>query len=117
MKQTSLILFFFLVASFFAKAQSPIDSSYVNIPNIFTPNADGTNDIFIIDNDDLTEISCSIYNRYGTKVYEIIRVKDFWDGYTTTGMPCSNGVYYYVLDAKGTDGKEYKTAGFIQLLR
>jgi len=115
-KQTSLILFLFLTATFFVKAQS-VDSSYVNIPNVFTPNADGTNDIFLIDNDDLTEISCSIYNRYGTKVYEIIRVKDFWDGYTTSGILCSNGVYYYVLDAKGTDGKEYNTVGFIQLLR
>jgi gliding motility-associated-like protein len=116
-KHTSLILFFFFALAFSAKAQSSADSSYVNIPNVFTPNADGVNDIFIINNDDLTEISCTIYNRYGTKIYEMIQVNDYWDGYTTTGEPCRSGVYYYVLRANGSDGKEYNSSGFIQLLK
>ena len=115
-KQTSLILFF-LAFTFFTKAQSTIDSSYVTIPNVFTPNADGVNDVFIIDNDDLAEISCKIYNRYGTLIYEIAYINDYWDGHTTTGELCSDGVYYYVLTAKGNGGKEYNTAGFVQLFQ
>lgn len=117
MNRISLIFLFILAFFFLAHSQSTVDSSYVNLPNVFTPNADGMNDVFIIDNDDLTEISCSIYNRYGTKVYEIVLAKDYWDGYTTTGEPCSNGVYYYILEATGSDGKTYNTAGFIQLLK
>lgn len=62
-------------------------------------------------------MDCRIYNRWGTLIYQLGKGNDYWDGETTTGQPCSDGVYYYTLYALGKDSKEYKMTGFIQLIR
>ena len=84
----------------------------VEIPNVFTPNADGINDVLEITNlkrDDKVEI----YNRWGTLVFETEYEKAFWDGFTTSGEPCSIGVYYYVVILESGEAKK----GFVQLLK
>ena len=40
-----------------------------------------------------------------------------WDGRTTAGIECSDGVYFYILTAKGIDDKEYNQRGFVQLIK
>jgi len=40
-----------------------------------------------------------------------------WDGYTIGGERASDGTYYYILNAKGDDGKNYNLTGYIQLMR
>ena len=92
MKQTSLILFLFLTASFFAKAQSTIDSSYVNIPNVFTPNGDQLNQFFTID-DRLVGTTFDVFDRWGQRVYHSDDYKNNWDG---DDLP--SGVYFYLLN-------------------
>ena len=74
------------------------------IPNAFTPNHDGRNDIFRIPPElgmDLGEFS--IYNRWGQKVFETTRVEEGWDG-KIKGSPAPAGVYVYLI--KGTLGVE-----------
>jgi gliding motility-associated-like protein len=94
------------------------DTSSVGvIPNVFTPNGDEKNETFFIPNTGLQNIDCKIYNRWGSIVYNITAPNDFWDGHTTSGEPCSNGVYYYILTATGTDGKEYLRNGYVQLVK
>ena len=87
------------------------------IPNIFTPNNDGLNDVFKIKYKNITTINCKIYNRWGLLVTELTKLNDAWDGRTTSGLQAVEGVYFYVLTATGNDGKGYNENGFVQLVR
>lgn len=89
----------------------------ISIPNIFTPNNDNTNDNFKITSSGIVTLNCKIYDRWGILVGELKDINDVWDGRTTSGLECSDGVYYYVLTAKGIDNKEYNQKGFIQLIK
>lgn len=89
--------------------------SNVFMPNVFTPNGDSINDVFFPILDEITSMSFSIFNRYGNLIFETTKVKGFWDGYTTSGIPCTDGVYFCSLIATGIDGKQFKEKTFIQL--
>ena len=93
------------------------NKSSITIPNIFTPNNDGINDVFKIASKNITTLNCKIYNRWVILVYELTKFNEVWDGRTTSGLQCTTGVYYYVLTATGEDGKEYDDKGFVQLLK
>jgi OOP family OmpA-OmpF porin len=80
------------------------------LPNVFTPNNDGVNDVW-----ELTLNSngnCKIYNRWGNKIFETNKSNIKWDGRTTSGIECTEGSYYYVIQ---TETENYK--GFIQLIK
>lgn len=89
--------------------------SNIIVPNVFTPNYDSVNDVFRPYLDEITEVQYSIYNRYGNLIFETKKLNGFWDGRTTSGEPCTDGVYYCVLTAVGIDGKKYKEKSFVQL--
>jgi len=89
--------------------------SHIIMPNVFTPNFDSINDVFKPITDEITELNFSIFNRWGNLIFETSRVNGFWDGRTTSGEPCQDGVYFCVLTAKGIDGKDYKEKTFVQL--
>ncbi len=93
------------------------DSSGVSLPNFFTPNADGINDIFKPVARGLKTLKVHVYNRFGILVYNWDTVNGFWDGYTTSGILCDSGTYFYVLEAEGFDGKSYKLKSFLNLFR
>jgi len=68
-------------------------------PNIFTPNGDGTNDLFIISNlDQYINPHLIVYNRWGRVVYENTNYQNDWDGtHHKSGNDLSEGVYYFVV--------------------
>ncbi len=74
--------------------QSPV------IPNTFTPNGDGYNDLWNIKYlDTYTDCTVEIFNRYGTKIYYSIGYAVPWDG-TYNGSPVPLGTYYYIINPK-----------------
>ncbi len=93
-----------------------INSVFV-IPNVFSPNDDGTNDIFGVQNKGLETMDAEIYNRWGLKEYEWHTTNGGWDGRTASGVPAPDGTYYYIISAKGFDGKEYFKKGSFTLVR
>jgi gliding motility-associated-like protein len=97
--------------------KSPIVKSALLAPNIFTPNNDGQNDVFKIQGTNLQTLNCKIYDRWGGKVWELNNPDESWDGHNQTGIPCNDGVYFYVLEAVGEEGKTYHQTGFVQLVR
>ncbi|WP_419800514.1 gliding motility-associated C-terminal domain-containing protein [Mucilaginibacter sp.] len=75
-------------------------------PNTFTPNADGTNDLFTISYEGALQINYfQIFNRYGQQVFETKQLSNFWDG-TFNGSKIPLGTYYWVLDGTDTFRKE-----------
>ena len=99
------------------------------IPNVFSPNGDGINDVFqIIEKNknakSLKSFEVHIMNRNGSLVYEYkgdIRKWEGWNGRKNgKGEPLAVGTYFYIIRAVGWDGvefsgKEYK--GVLQLYR
>jgi len=76
------------------------------IPNIFTPNNDGVNDVFMIETNGVEELTVSIYNRYGGLIYRYFGLKGTWDGYTHAGELCSPGVYFVIAEFTLPDGSK-----------
>ena len=68
--------------------------------NGFTPNGDGTNDFFVIDNiDKYPNNNVHIFNRWGNKLFSTSRynnVTNNWDG-KVNGKPVASGTYYYLI--------------------
>ncbi len=96
---------------------SVIECSGIFYPNVFSPNYDGVNDVFSISAESLIEYNCSIYNRWGNMVSHFTNLESGWDGKNKAGVPCEEGVYFYLLIGKGYDQTEYESKGFVQLLR
>jgi len=82
------------------------------IPNSFTPNGDGRNDVFDISGASACEeVEMLIFDRWGRLVYETNNLSSFWDG-TSDGENVQQGVYVYFLK-----GKDYTRKGTITLIR
>lgn len=86
--------------------------SQLAIPNVFTPNGDGVNDLFIFKHQSLKSCRVTIVDRTGKVVYkrEIDDIYD-WDGWDgnmhESDRRAPEGQYYYVVEATGYDGIEY----------
>ncbi|HAD13760.1 MAG TPA: hypothetical protein DCF33_15140, partial [Saprospirales bacterium] len=78
----------------------PCSPDSLHIPNAFTPNGDGANDVFRVVPYESSEVvsSLEIYNRWGQKVYENFG-NSSWDG-TINGQPASSDVYVYIVTVK-----------------
>lgn len=94
----------------------PCDAQRLRIPNAFTPNSDGVNDVFRVVPYEGLEIigSLTIYDRWGEKVYEN-QGNVFWDG-TIDGKPGPSDVYVYRIDII-CDGEPEAIWGDVTLLR
>ncbi|MBI3509208.1 MAG: gliding motility-associated C-terminal domain-containing protein [Bacteroidetes bacterium] len=94
-----------------------ITNSSYSIPNVFTPNGDGNNDLFVITNTGMQSLQCSIYNRWGELIYQWNSTSGGWDGKTKNGSPASDGVYYFTARLTDYSEKVYDESGFIHLIK
>jgi|688.fasta_scaffold04740_10 gliding motility-associated-like protein len=97
-----------------------VDISYgengIYIPNAFSPNADGRNDVFDFYAVNLKAASVRIYNRWGQLVFESYSSSVKWDG-SFNGIPVDVGVYIYVIEATYLDGTTTLEKGNVSVLR
>lgn len=94
-----------------------VDDEYaIGLPNAFTPNGDGINDVYSIEGFGLTNVILKIFNRWGEKVFESYDSSYGWDG-TFRGADQPLEVYVYVLKANRPDGRPFTQKGNISLLR
>ncbi|GAB4199339.1 MAG: hypothetical protein Fur0023_01530 [Bacteroidia bacterium] len=86
------------------------DDFEIEIPNIFTPNADGVNDIFKVRAKGIKDFEGQIYDRWGVLLYEWKDVNTGWDGYMKNHTKAPAGTYYYIIrcSLRNGDVKEYK---------
>lgn len=70
----------------------------VIIPNVFSPNNDGKNDVFSIKYlEQYDNVTLTIYNRWGNELIYFSNYQNNWDGRTASGSLVSDGVYFYLL--------------------
>jgi gliding motility-associated-like protein len=96
-----------------------LDSTTLQIPNIFTPNGDGFNDTFQFQTALIEQpfYSYRIYNRWGSIVVEGDFSTGFWDG-SLDGRISPEGVYYYIVRSKTRPCSEViEQKGFVHLIR
>ena len=95
----------------FAISFISVEEPSYNLPNVFTPNGDGINDVFRFDYKGKESFAFQIYDRHGRKLFETDKPNDGWNGNTNLG-PAVEGVYFYVLQI----GKK-KITGNVTLMR
>jgi gliding motility-associated-like protein len=95
-----------------------VQPSTLKVPNAFSPNGDGINDVFRVMKDSyqsITEFRAVILNRWGNKLYEWTDIDGGWDG-TYNGKVVKDGVYFVIVKARGADGVEYNIRKDVNVL-
>ena len=90
-------------------------NALLKIPNVFSPNNDNINDNFPGSIVGLQEYKLTIYNRWGGLIYDSNNT-DGWDG-KYNGVPCDEGVYFYIIDAKSYTNISKTLHGTVTLVR
>ena len=88
----------------------------VFVPNTFTPNGDGKNDVLYARSAFVTDIYFTIYDRWGEQVFATNDINFGWNG-VFNGKPCNPDVFGYYVKYKCNDGKESFKKGNVTLIR
>lgn len=86
------------------------------IPNAFSPNGDGVNDVLRVRGACLETLTFMVFNRWGEKVFETNDITVGWDG-TYNGDLMNTGVFVYRLEGKTRSGQGYSAKGNVTLVR
>lgn len=92
------------------------EEPYIYLPNAFTPNDDGQNDVLYLRGNLIEEMYLAIYNRWGELVFESTSPQVGWDG-TYKGMKCDPAVFVYYFTVKCPGGVEFFKKGNVTLIR
>ena len=84
-------------------------------PNSFTPNGDGTNDIFEVRGLSVYRPTLKIFNRWGVVVY--VSNDLYWTGNSGSGYYCENGIYNWIIEYKDKFGQNKEDSGYVTLIR
>ncbi len=90
------------------------------LPNAFTPNGDGVNDVFEAKGyiESLQDFDLKIFDRWGSIIFSTSSPTFEWDGFDPkTGRELSQGVYVYITSYRTTRGEEFQDKGYVTLLR
>lgn len=91
-------------------------SKRIVVPNVFTPNGDGSNEFFILPTNGISSYEFRIYSRYGVLLYKSVSKSPGWDGTNSSGVFMQEGVYYYTLESLDPD-RPLSQSGFIHLFK
>ncbi len=95
-----------------------ISESKLEVPNAFTPNGDGINDVFKVKEgyQSIVSFEATVFNRWGKRIYQWKDIAGGWDG-RDGGNDVPDGAYFLRINARGADGKVYNIKKTINLLR
>ncbi len=92
----------------------------VFVPELFTPNGDGNNDMFRVYGNEIQYLTLQVYDRQGTKLFETNNTSIGWDG-RFRDIPQPNGTYIWKIEGAFRNGTSLtfqgKQSGFIHLIR
>lgn len=92
------------------------EEPFIYVPNAFTPNGDGKNDVLYLRSKIVKELVFRIYDRWGEKVFESTNMHTGWDG-TFRGKALNPDVYDYYLEGKCIDDQDFIIKGNITLIK
>lgn len=92
------------------------DESSIFIPNAFTPNGDGNNDIFLVEGDDIATVDMSIFNRWGDEIFRSNDKTVGWNG-KYKGVAVEPVVYVYKINVTMTNGDLHKLRGTVTVVK
>ena len=88
------------------------------VPNAFTPNNDGNNDLLLVRSNGVKEMDFFVLDRWGNEVFRTTNQRDGWNGkYHNDGRELSSDVYAWCLVATCSDGNDIHLVGNVSLLR
>jgi len=88
----------------------------IYIPNVFTPNADGNNDLFLVYGTGITKLEVIVFDRWGEKLFTSNEQLKGWDG-KYKGVDLKEDVYPYQVIFNTLDGKKHTKTGHVTLLK
>ena len=92
--------------------------SFFEVPNVFTPNGDGKNDVYTFNAINMGEITFTVFDRWGLKMFDTTTTGNVkWDGKNKGGATVSDGTYFYIIKATGLDGVSYDKQGTINVFQ
>lgn len=98
------------------ESSDPCYTPHIYIPNIFSPNGDGDNDILQVHGLGIESMKLLIYDRWGEKIFESTSIDHSWDG-TLNDNPVNPGVYIYSIIVSFDDESQLEQSGNITLIR
>lgn len=100
------------------------DTLVVQIPNVFSPNNDYSNDVFTIDIRGAQHIKATILNRWGNEMNHLeqdltpnLQTLPIWNGLSINLEPATEGVYFYLFEITDVKGEVYSFSGYLHLVR
>ena len=90
---------------------------WIFVPNVFTPNADGSNETWMVQTKNMASIDLIILNRWGNVMAKIEDLNGGWDGKTSDSSDATAGTYFYKYEAKALNSEEFSGHGFLTLIR
>ena len=92
------------------------DENDVWLPNMFTPNGDGSNDVFKAESNFVDDFEMIVYNRWGEQIFISNNIETGWNG-TYKGQELEPDVYGYCIRATCSNGVEYMTQGNVTIVK
>jgi gliding motility-associated-like protein len=96
--------------------KTEIISLPIGVPNAFSPNGDGQNDVFTIYGGPFKEVEMKIFNNWGELIFQSDKQSEGWDG-RVKGVEQPPGVYVYTIYCVSENSEEHKLSGDVTLLR
>jgi len=91
--------------SIYVSSRSLSPDDFFVVGNVLTPNSDGVNDVLRLEVQDpsiVTSCRLTVFNRWGSLLFESAFMNNGWDGAMPNGSPAPNGTYFYLLQAETT---------------
>jgi gliding motility-associated-like protein len=95
---------------------SPCKESNIYIPNGFSPNNDGKNDVLYVRANNVTKLYFAIYDRWGQKMFDTKDISKGWDG-TFNGKKIDPAVFGWYAEGECDGGNKFLKKGNVTLLR
>lgn len=98
------------------KVVNVVPDFHLYVPNVFTPNEDGLNDVFLPMGRGIRTYHLAVFNRWGLEVFESSELLYGWDG-TYKGESCKMDVYSWRILISSSNGESKEMKGHLSLVR
>jgi gliding motility-associated-like protein len=93
------------------------ESAFLTVPDVFTPNGDGVNDIYKLNVVDIVIDNFEIFDRWGKKLFETVDHSQGWNG-VFNSEKCTEGVYFCIVNYRScVDGSLRSKKSSLSLIR